>query len=395
MSREEAQMTHIYKEDIPRLSSRHDIIKQSRILSSHIHLVVFVVRQNNLDKLTRILHDVSEPSSPDYGRHWSGQTVANLTANPQSSAAIISYLSLNGASIVSVTPNSEYITANATVAVWEKMFRAEFYMFHQTINSRVEEFVRTERYSIPIELDSHVESVFNTVQMPHRLFGELRTAVPMETFDQNSNTKKILLAGAVTPAKLKSFYNITTQGSSQSSQAIFATIKQYHSPADLKLFQSDNFLYNQPVIKNIGNYSSDHACIVDPNSCAEGNLDVQYIMSTSQLSPTTYWYTDSGFTDWLIAVAASVKPPLVFSISYGADEPSMSTSEMNAFNTQMIKLGVMGISVLAASGDDGANSRSARASSSGVRACGYTPIFPASCPYVTAVGATSVRSPVL
>ena len=387
----DVEITHVYKENIPRLLFRHDIIKQRRILPSHIHLVVFVVRQRNLEELSRILHDVSEPSSPNYGRHWSGQTVANLTANPQASAAVISYLSLNGASIVSVTPNSEYITANATVAVWEKMFRAEFYAFHQTINSRIEEFVRTEQYSIPMELNPHVESVFNTIQMPRRLFGELRASVPIETFDQNNNTKKFANAGTVTPAKLKSFYNITTQGSSQSSQAIFATIQQYHSPADLKLFQADNFLYSLPVIKNIGDYSSDNVCKADPNSCAEGNLDVQYIMSTSQLSPTTYWYTDSAFTDWLIAVAASIKPPLVFSISYGAEEPSMSNSEMNAFNTQMMKLGIMGISVLAASGDDGANSRSARASTSGVKACGYTPIFPASSPYVTTVGATSVR----
>lgn len=386
------EATHVYKENIAGLLSRRDIIKRRRVLPDHMHSVVFVVRQKNLDELTRILHDVSNPSSSNYGRYLSAQAVTNLTANPESSRAVISYLSLNGASIVSETPDSEYITANATIAVWEKMLLAKFYIFHQTHNSRVEEFVRTEQYWIPKELDSHLECVFNTIQLPHRLFGELEslTPTPIEQFDQNNNTKKFSSSGTVTPATLKSFYNITTQGSVESTQAIYAAIRQYYSPADLKLFQADNNLPNQPVSKNVGNYSSDRMCLADPANCAEGNLDVQYIMSISQLSPTTYWYTDLVFTDWLISVAAIAKPPLVFSISYGAEEPSMSGSEMNAFSAQMVKLSVRGVSVLAASGDDGANSRRARASISGVSDCGYTPIFPASCPYVTTVGATSV-----
>ncbi len=47
------------------------------------------------------------------------------------------------------------------------------------------------------------------------------------------------------------------------------------------------------------------------------------------------------------------------------------------------KLGVQGVTVLVASGDDGVATKA----SQGV-VCGYYPDFPASCPYVTAVGAT-------
>jgi tripeptidyl-peptidase-1 len=51
----------------------------------------------------------------------------------------------------------------------------------------------------------------------------------------------------------------------------------------------------------------------------------------------------------------------------------------------------MGVTLVAASGDDGANPRDARETTGfiGASACGYMPVFPTSCPYVTSVGATS------
>jgi tripeptidyl-peptidase I len=78
------------------------------------------------------------------------------------------------------------------------------------------------------------------------------------------------------------------------------------------------------------------------------------------------------------------------SISYGTEESYLSSSEMSAFNTQAIKLSAMGVTLVAASGDDGAISRRVR--TSGLSACGYSSLFPASCPYVTAVGGTSVST---
>eukprot|EP00656_Telonema_subtile_P049634 TRINITY_DN6209_c0_g1_i2.p1 TRINITY_DN6209_c0_g1~~TRINITY_DN6209_c0_g1_i2.p1 ORF type:complete len:240 (+),score=56.29 TRINITY_DN6209_c0_g1_i2:1107-1826(+) len=63
----------------------------------------------------------------------------------------------------------------------------------------------------------------------------------------------------------------------------------------------------------------------------------------------------------------------------------MEHSVMDNFDTEMIKLGLMGVTVLVASGDDGVANFQARSSQA---ACGYNPSYPASSPYVTAVGAT-------
>jgi subtilase family serine protease len=53
---------------------------------------------------------------------------------------------------------------------------------------------------------------------------------------------------------------------------------------------------------------------------------------------------------------------------------------------------VRGVTILASSGDDGAVSTSAAGNP---LACGYNPSFPATSPYVTAVGGTMVRAVLL
>ena len=66
----------------------------------------------------------------------------------------------------------------------------------------------------------------------------------------------------------------------------------------------------------------------------------------------------------------------------------MSDAEKEAFNTEAIKLSVMGVTIVAATGDDGAVGLDAGYHGD----CGYAAVFPASNPYVTAVGATSVST---
>ena len=101
----------------------------------------------------------------------------------------------------------------------------------------------------------------------------------------------------------------------------------------------------------MGGGKNDDICTAIPETCSEGNLDMQYIMAISQGTPTTNWYTDlDNFSGWLLAVANTVKPPAVISISYGATEKFVSASEFDAFNLQAIKLGLMGVTILVSSG---------------------------------------------
>merc|ERR1719263_2157785 len=86
---------------------------------------------------------------------------------------------------------------------------------------------------------------------------------------------------------------------------------------------------------------------------------------------------------WLSAVSSTPdnEVPLVFSTSYGEDENSWSLEAATRLNTEFQKAGARGISLLYASGDEGANCKGGK----------YVPEGPGSSPYVTAAGGTKPK----
>jgi tripeptidyl-peptidase-1 len=63
----------------------------------------------------------------------------------------------------------------------------------------------------------------------------------------------------------------------------------------------------------------------------------------------------------------------------------MDHAVMDHFSAEAMKLGAQGVSILAATGDDGVAGYKAR---NDTKMCKYTASFPATCPWVTSVGAT-------
>ena len=374
---------HVFKESSKHLSSRSNIEKRDRIRYDQTHEVIFAVQQKNMHELTSILYDISDPDSPNYGQHWSNIEVTEFTSNPEGRDAVVSYLNSNGASVASETRGGEYITARAPVKIWEKMLNTEFFAFRMThSDTSVQNFIRAEHYSVPRELSEHLACVFNTIEMFDQMSKQTKS-VPI-TKKGGFSTAGV---GYMTPDAIRSYYNMTgTSGSINSTQMIYGSLGQYFSPADLATFQD---FANSPVIPAaslIGGHVDDQKCYVESN-CAEANMDMQYIMTVSPYSPTTYWYTDNWFNEFLRDVVNTAKPPKVISFSYAQIETYITPDVFDSFDVEAIKLGIQGTTIFAASGDDGVHDFRARADRS---LCGYVPFFPASSPYVISVGGTIV-----
>lgn len=425
-----------------KLQARRDITRLHRSEASHVHRVVFAVQQRNTEELERILHDVSNPHSANYGRYLTTEAVNALTTNPEGSARVLQFLTeqqrkhgLTTFSVVSNSRQNEYITVDGPIQHWERIFSTEFYEFTSTDDPEVR-FNRADSYHLPQELVGHVSAVFNTVQLPDIRYQRLRrmqAPKPLENDAEFANMQAVSskvkrsnqhinglfvsnitvsgavsdvsaaessagtlaskeIAGYVTPALLNRIYSIdSNSGGGLGSQAVYETIGQSFSPSDLALFQKQFGLPSQPVAEDIGGHMSNTACKNNNgNDCIEANLDVQYLMAVAQAVPTTYYYWagDDFLLEWIQEVANMASPPLVFSISYGMDEPALPDSYGKSFDLTAMKLGVRGVTILASSGDDGAVSPNAARDS---MSCGYSPSFPATSPYVTAVGGTMVR----
>lgn len=219
---------------------------------------------------------------------------------------------------------------------------------------------------------------------------------------------------SVTVSFLNDYYGVDSNaGDSHFQQSVFATSTEHFSNTDLAAFQSHFGFPNMPGIAKNG-----HATNQCPPSgsnatmsCKEGNLDMQYLMGTAQNTSTIFWWVPSSSIDpfalWSVLVANETSPPTSHAISWGSMEFLQSPVLMTLFNIEAMLLASMGVTIVVSSSDDGAANY---LTSSGTCLCendsgshllswrnsfsesfsgqGYFPSFPATSPYVTAVGAT-------
>ena len=90
---------------------------------------------------------------------------------------------------------------------------------------------------------------------------------------------------------------------------VYEALNQSYSPSDLRKFQRIFNLPEQTIASDIGHHEYLQNCTF--GLCGEANLDVQYIMAVAQDSPTTYYYTDESFGEWLVSMANMTNPPQV------------------------------------------------------------------------------------
>jgi len=354
---------------------QHDWLRLQQVVAPvEVPLVFSIQPKETLDTCSQLLTEVSTPSSANYGKHLSFEEIGSIFGNKESADAVKDWLLASGipASRIEVTPNFEFITVRVPHTRAESLLATKFHTYtSKTVNKKI---ARAAEYSLPSNIASHVVFVGNAVSFPATLKRPL-----VSTF----------ASGNTDPALLNSFYGIDNNNvdNAGATQSLFESLGQSYSEVDLSLFETKFGITRNKVVKVIGP-NDPNACKTDPNNCAEADLDVQYIKAVARNSPTTYWSVPGDvepFVEWIKAVAATQTPPLVHSISYGSVEQQNDQSEMKSFNLEACKAGLRGLTVVVSSGDDGVANFVARQDAS---QCGFNPSYPASCPFVTAVGAT-------
>jgi tripeptidyl-peptidase-1 len=124
--------------------------------------------------------------------------------------------------------------------------------------------------------------------------------------------------------------------------------------------------------------------IIGSELCTEALLDIEYIKAVAPEIPLTDIFNSQfSLLKWAKSVSDMADPPHIHSVSYGNDE-KQQTSEafMETCNTQFMKAGARGLSIMFATGDQGVWGRS------GVLGGKFNPDFPTGSPYITGVGGT-------
>lgn len=147
------------------------------------------------------------------------------------------------------------------------------------------------------------------------------------------------------------------------------------------------------------------------SGAGEANLDQQYVAAISSDMPVTEFITgglgqlvpdgdsptqesnsNEPFLEFAMGLVAmdNAQIPNSISISYGENEQEIPAAYATQVCNMFAQLGARGKTILIASGDSGVGDFCQ--ANDGTNATRFQPQFPASCPYVTAVGGVSLLS---
>jgi tripeptidyl-peptidase-1 len=296
--------------------------------------------------------------------------------------AVTQWLNTNGVTDVKLFLSRDFIKAQMTTAQASKLFNIDYHTYKHVSGKTVD--ISVGPYSVPTSISNKLDFVSGIVGFPD--IDTPRTHISQPQPDIGTD---------ITPEVIRARYNVsstTVSTNSKNSHAVAEFQAQYYSPTDLSKFWTTYvpFAPVQTVDQVIG--------FNDPSSPGiEASLDIEYIMGVAP-GCTTWFYSMKSFnfwqdlTTWVGELNNETNVPWVHSVSYGSQGDYPSESYRIRLNTEFQKVGTRGVSILFASGDDGAGCQGVGMQSPSACDCTFYPSFPATCPYITSVGATAFIS---
>lgn len=325
----------------------------------------------NMDALAKLVESVSTPGSRNYGAYLSGEQVRHLVApSDESAAAVIAWLNTHGVT-AKPSPSGLNVVFKCSPSKVEEIFDTTVRTV-RNVETGVNK-LRARTYVVPDELNKHVKAVYGLHGLP---------LPPRKAFAMQEPAK-------VNPQTILEKYHVSrvaVSRSEQNRQAVAEFQGENALQSDLDKFfknQVNETLYmkgDEKIYKVIGENGL--------NAGVEASLDIQYIMGVAPGIRTEFWGFQGydfckDMNDFTTQILASNDNPNVFSISYGyqgdLDSIGCSRQDVTAVNDNLMAIASMGISILVSSGDAGSS-----LTSDGK----LFPSWPASSPYVTAVGGT-------
>jgi kumamolisin len=322
----------------------------------------------------------SEPCEP-IGGHRKAISREELAATFGSSQADIGTVSETfrklGLQVVKVDPATRSVELSGTVAQMERAFQTRLFEFsHPDGNYRG----RTGELKIPSEIKDIIEGVFG---MDDRRVARRRRRPSHAGLTRDVQS---VPASWYVPAELAARYKFPPGNGTGQAVGVLEFGGGYF-PADLQTFCTEAGVAVPNVVATSVDGTSTSA-----TDGAEGEvmLDIEVVAGVCPMATIVAYFAHFGERGFIKALDAAVQDatnnPKVLSISWGNPEEggAWSAAAINQVNKSLQDAALTGMTVCVAAGDDG---------SSDALQDGLAHVdFPASSPYVLAVGGTTIPS---
>ena len=337
---------------------------------------------------------VSNQGDPLFRQYLTPQQFAErFGGNAADYAYLKSWAAANGLRVSHESVGRINLTVRGSVSQFQKLFNTRLNRYRSPDG---EEFYSAGvQPTVPTEIVSKISGVIGLteskivtpmVRVAKKLGENPPSTADLMTPDTAGGTGP---GGSYSAADLRTVYNIPTFGNLNPS-AVAAVFEQggYHQ-WDVTKYLTYNGLPGVKVTPvSVDGSPTD---VQDPGVELEAVLDIDMIVGINPAISAVRVYIDSfnwdSFQTALLDAITQVGDDdiaQVFSISYGQDEGYQGTAAIQAENAAVAQLAAEGISVTASSGDNGAYGDGYNFP--------YNVADPASQPYITGVGGTTLRT---
>ncbi|KAJ2989765.1 hypothetical protein NUW58_g3301 [Xylaria curta] len=405
---------HEKRDGEPHLWEKRRRASQNQVLPIRIGL-----RQRNLENAESYVYEVSDPTSPNFGKHWSAEQVANTFAPaPEAKNAVLKWLVNAGIDRkrISLSKGHNWVQFDGTVKEAEQLFATEYWHYQHLENGGHR--LAVDAYSLPGNVQKHIDFVMPTVQLD----GLKPTACEAVQIPKGSSAvagNEIGIAEWADylyepdlPIYFKNFTNpeiptdtrpefIAIDGGLRANLSTVAQGSGVEAALDVQAAYS--IIHPQKVryyqvgdginVDSVGTFNI-FLDALDESYCTYEGGDQPYV------DPAYPDPNDNGNGYQGPLQCGGAPKSNVISVSYGQIEGALPYFYQVRQCHEWMKLGLQGVSVIYASGDSGVanrynsgypnsclNADNLFVDNNGTR---YSPSFPVNCPYITSVGATTL-----
>lgn len=413
-------------------------------LTDVLNLSISIRHDKDDDELVRRLNEISDPRSDEHGRFLSREEISALRTPPRDKVdAVLAWLEEGG---VDGKVEGDWVRVSVTAEQAMELLGAEvgYYTFSEG-KRRTAPVLRAREYGVPERVrdfvgfvhplsnflpllrtdtpDGYGATVRRRLNDPRPRDPQPRQ-VPDEPLNPDSTPPSPApCANRTTPDCIRRLYNISYAPDSTSpspvTYAVAGFLEQWLYHPDTHAFASTYAPYVPETHRNVSvtliNNGTDPQ--VMSRAGLEAALDVQYALALSHPVPVTYHSTggrgvkldgngnalpesrtdNEPYLEWLehLLDMSDEELPRVIAVSYADDEQGVPKAYAQKVCALFGALAARGASVIVATGDGGARGvrRGECLSNDGARRRVTVSSFPATCPFVTAVGAVNEAEP--
>jgi hypothetical protein len=375
----------------PAVAGAQDLGPLSRDMQIHGITLVFRRSASQEAELQRLLIQQQTQGDPAYHRWLTPESFAARFGIAEADIRTASnWLKAQGFVVNQIARTQDRITFSGSAAQVQSAFRTELHRYRVHGNLH---FAPAGDLSLPAQLGAITAAVLHLSDFrPRPSWNAAITSKP--------NYTEASGAHFLVPADIVTMYGLTGTSAAIGAAQIAVVGQSYVNtglPSAVETFSALTALNGvapvQPIL--VPNSGVEAVSWGDEG---ESEIDLEYInVAGAAANPFLVFVGDQQNYSVLDALAYTITEDVapVVSISYGLCEPLLSATELDQYNALFEQAASQGQTIVASSGDSGSTACSPEPVSSGITTAESQALavnFPASSPYVTAVGGTQMAA---